>query len=255
MEKPLVSVNICTHNREDLISKSIESVFEQDYKNIEIIISDNGDDGTDKLISKIISENTEWISKIHYYKNKTNGISENRNFALKKSTGEYIAVLDSDDYWISVNKISEQVKFLEENPIYAMIGTNAIIVNEKEEEIGEIKNHTLHEKIIYNFLTKNQFTHSSVVFRKKTFKEYRESLFIWEDYDAFLDLSKKNKVANLPEKMTAYKKHSGNISKFKKIKGVLILEKIIKENKDYFPNYFKARFKNMGRLAKAIIPL
>ena len=255
MEKPLVSVNICTHNRKDLISKSIKSVFEQDYQNIEIIISDNGDDETEKLISSIISENPNWSSKIHYFKNDTKGISENRNFALEKSSGKYIAVLDSDDYWILPEKISRQIEFLEENTDYVMIGTNADIVNSKDEKIGEIKNHTLHEKIIYNFLLKNQFVHSSVVFKKKALKEYNESLFIWEDYEAFLKISRENKVANLPQQMTAYKKHSGNISRSKKMKGVLTLRKIIKKNKEHYPNYFKARFKNIIRLTKAVLSI
>jgi len=254
MDKPLVSVNICTHNRKDLISKSIESVFEQSYPDIEIIISDNGDDDTESLIKEIVSQNPSWANKIHYYKNETDGISENRNFALGKSNGKYIAVLDSDDYWISPQKISEQVGFLDENPEYALIGTNAIIVNSDEEKIGEIKNHTLNEKIIYNFLLKNQFVHSSVLLRKNSLSKYNESIFIWEDYDNFLKIARKNKVANLPEFMTAYKKHSGNISQFKKIKGVLTLEGIIKENREFYPNYFKARFKNMARLAKAILP-
>ncbi|NCS98925.1 glycosyltransferase family 2 protein [Candidatus Parcubacteria bacterium] len=255
MEKPLVSVNICTHNRAELIVKAIESVLEQDYLNLEIVIADNGDDYTESKINKIIEDNPAWQEKIQYYKNDTQGISENRNFSLQKSNGRYIAVLDSDDYWISPQKISRQIDFLEQNPEYALIGTNAIIVNSEDQKIGEIKNLENNDKITKKFLMKNHFVHSSVVFKKEGFPKYNEEIFIWEDYDAFLKIARTERVANLPEPMTAYKKHSGNISKYKKIRGVLTLEKIIKENKEYYPNYFKARFKNMGRLAKAILPL
>lgn len=254
-EKPLVSVNICTHNRAILISKSIESAIEQNYENIEIIISDNGDDNTKEVIEQIKQQNPDWQNKIHYYKNETKGISENRNFALEKSNGEFIAVLDSDDYWISPDKISSQIIFLKQNPEHFLIGTNAIVVDENDKKIDEIKNKITDEEITFNFLLKNQFVHSSVVFRKENFPKYNKEIFIWEDYDVFLKIASMHKVANYPELMTAYKKHSGNVSRFKKIKGVLTLEKIIKENKDDFPNYFKARFKNMARLAKAILRL
>jgi glycosyltransferase involved in cell wall biosynthesis len=255
MDKPLVSVNICTHNRANLISKSIESVIKQDYLNIEIIIADNGNDETEKVISEILEKNLQWQGKINYYKNQTKGISENRNFALTKSSGKYIAVLDSDDYWISSEKISKQVYFLENNPGHFLIGTNGIIVDENDEKIKEIINKETDEAITYNFLLKNQFIHSSVMFRRENFPNYNDEIFIWEDYDTFLKIAKKHKVANLAESMTAYKKHSGNISRFKKIKGVLTLEEIIKKNKDNFPNYYKARFKNMARLFKAILRL
>lgn len=253
MEKPLVSVNICTHNRAELIVKAIESVLEQDYPNLEIVVADNGDDYTESKIEKIVEKNPVWQERIHYYKNNTQGISANRNFDLQKSSGKYIAVLDSDDYWLSPQKISQQIDFLENNPEYALIGTNAVIVDSKDEKIGEIKNHEIDEKIRQNFLLKNQFVHSSVLFKKSSLSKYNEEIFIWEDYDVFLKIARTNKVANLSEFMTSYKKHGGNISGFKKIKGVLTLEKIIKENKEFYPNYFSARFKNMARLIKVIL--
>ena len=247
MEKPLVSVNICTHNRRNLIKKALDSVLVQDYPNIEIIISDNGNDDTEEIINDINNP------RIKYFKNTTTGISQNRNFALGKSNGKYIAVLDSDDYWLDENKISRQVKFLEENFEYALIGTNAIIVNEENNKIGEIKNKITDQKIRENLLLKNQFVHSSVLFKKDYINKYNEEIYIWEDYDLFLKIAKKYKVANLPEFTTAYKKHSQNVSNFKRVKGVLTLEKIIKQHKKDFPNYFSSRFKNMARLFKAIL--
>lgn len=256
-EKPLVSVNICAHNRADLISKTIESVFEQDYPNIEIIIADDGDDNTEEVIKGILEKNPEWKDKIHYYKNPNSGIAQNRNFALNRSNGDYIAVLDSDDYWISTDKISRQVQFLENNPEYKLIGTNAKIVNSEYESIGQIKNKKSHKEIFENSLLKDEFVHSSILFKKEAIPEYNEDNTTGsEDWDAFLKITrdKENKVANIPEFMTAYKKHSGNITHKNKIKAVLTLEKIIKENKDFYPNYYKARFKNLLRLLKAILP-
>lgn len=250
---PLVSVNICTHNRQDLIEKSIRSIIEQDYQNIEVVVSDSGNDKTQEIIEKIQKENPNL--KIKYFKNNTSGISENRNFALSKSSGKYIAVLDSDDYWISTNKISNQVTFLEKNSDYALVGTNAVIVDDVDKKIGEIINKTSDSEIRQNFLLKNQFVHSSVLFRKDNFRGYDENIFIWEDYNSFLELAKKYKVANLPDKAMAYKKHQHNISNKNKIKNIQTLRKILKANKDCYPNYIPAQLKNYLRLIKTLLGL
>ena len=249
-EKPLVSINICTYNRSNLIEKAIESALAQDYPNIEIIIADAGSDDTEKVVEEIKKKFLD--AKIYYFKSGVEGISKNRNFAFAKSRGRYIAVLDSDDFWTSPIKLSQQVKFLEENRGHTLVGTNAIIVDENNQEIGEILNDPLDKDIREKFLLKNHFVHSSVLFRKDIFIKYDETLPVWEDYELFLRFGRKSKVANLPEKMTSYKRHDGNVSSLKKIRGVHLLAKIIRQNKKYYPNYYWAEIKNFGRMLKAL---
>jgi glycosyltransferase involved in cell wall biosynthesis len=250
-QKPLISINICTFNRANLISKAIESALAQNYRNIEIIIvDDNSKDNTEEVVSPFISSN----SNIFFFKNSGNlGITKNRNFALEKSKGKYIAVLDSDDYWLNENKLSEQVEFLERNPDHALVGTYTKVVDANENEINHFKPEITDENIRSNILLQNHFTHSSVLFRKDALKNYNEKYFIWEDLAAWLEIGRNYKFANLPKIYTAYKKHGTNISQTKKIKGVRTLGKIIKDNKNYYPNYFKASLKNKLRLLRSIL--
>lgn len=256
MEKPLVSVNICTYNRSNLIEKAIDSVLQQDYPHMEIIVADSGSDDTEILISEISARTSKDNPdiEIKYFKNDTEGISQNRNFALVKSEGKYIAVLDSDDYWISPQKISRQVQFLEEHPDHALVGTGAIVVDSDDEKIGQIENNIDDKDIRQNFLLKNQFVHSSVLFRKDAFDEYNENIFIWEDYEVFLEIARRHKVANLPESMTVYKKHSTNVSNKNKVRGIETLGAILQSNKNYYPKYYQAVIKNYMRWLRSFLP-
>lgn len=250
-QKPLISINICTFNRANLISKAIESALAQNYRNIEIIIvDDNSSDNTEEIAKGFMSIHPN----IFYFKNAGNlGITKNRNFALQKSSGKYIAVLDSDDYWLDENKISEQVEFLENNPDHALVGTFTNVVNSEDKKISELIFAIEDSKIRSKILLQNQFTHSSVLFLKESLSKYNEKYFIWEDLAAWLEIGRNYKFANIPKFYTAYKKHDSNISQTKKVRGVKTLGEIIKDNKKYYPNYFKAIFKNTLRLLRSVL--
>ena len=95
MEKNLVSIITPVYNGEKYIEKCIESVLNQTYKNLEMIIVDDGSiDNSENIIKKYTKEN----SFIKYIKLKENrGISNARNVALKNATGRFVAFLDCDD--------------------------------------------------------------------------------------------------------------------------------------------------------------
>lgn len=250
-QKPLISINICTYNRANLISKAIYSALSQNYPNTEIIIvDDNSSDNTEEIVNQFISKKPN----IFYYKTSGNmGITKNRNFGLEKSKGKYIAVLDSDDYWLDENKLTEQVEFLEKNPEHAMVGTFTKVVDSKDDKLEELRPETEDKNIREKILLQNQFTHSSVLFKKEALEKYNEKYFIWEDLAAWLEIGEKFKFANLPKVYTAYKKHGTNISQTKKVKGVITLGKIIKDHKKSYPNYLKASLKNKLRLLRVIL--
>ncbi|GAA5142146.1 glycosyltransferase [Thalassotalea piscium] len=94
---PLVSVYISTHNRSQLLLRALNSVFNQSYKNIEIIVGDDGStDNTFNEIKPYIDSN-----RIRYVKNKTpKGACSVRNLAINIAEGEYITGLDDDDEFL-----------------------------------------------------------------------------------------------------------------------------------------------------------
>jgi len=119
-----VSVVIPMFNSSNTIYFSIESVLKQTYQgSIEIIIVNDGStDGCEKTVEKLISENKS--NRIIKLINKENGgVSTARNRGIKEASGEWIALLDSDDVWLPC-KLEEQFRVIEKNPEISFLGTN-----------------------------------------------------------------------------------------------------------------------------------
>jgi len=109
MSYPLVSVILPTYNRAWTLKTAIDSVLSQVYPNIELIVIDDGSqDNTQELLK-------EYNNKITILFQENAGVSSARNFGIKKSRGEFIALLDSDDAW-DKRKISCQIEFFKANP-------------------------------------------------------------------------------------------------------------------------------------------
>lgn len=101
---PLVSVIIPVYNGAKFLEEALQSVFAQDYSNLEIIVVDDG--STDN--SAEIVQRFPWVKYI-YQKNQ--GVSVARNTAITKASGEYIAFIDSDDIWMP-EKLSVQIEVM-----------------------------------------------------------------------------------------------------------------------------------------------
>ncbi len=99
---PLVSVAMCTYNGERFLAQQLDSIINQTYTNIEIVICDDG--STDKTI-QMIQEYQKKFATIKLYQNKTNlGFVQNFAKAISLTTGDYVATSDQDDIWLK-NKI------------------------------------------------------------------------------------------------------------------------------------------------------
>lgn len=108
---PLVSCLMPTYNRSEYLAEALNSLVEQTYKNIEIIVVDDGStDSTDTLMKWFVDK----YPKIEYFQCAHRGIAATRNFAINQALGAYIAVCDSDDMYAK-QRIKKQVTFLEKN--------------------------------------------------------------------------------------------------------------------------------------------
>lgn len=130
--KPLVSVIIPAYNRAKILQRAIESVLAQSYQNFEIIIVDDAStDLTAETIKNFLTP------KIRYFKHKNNkGPGAARNTGIKKSRGELIAFLDSDDQWLP-EKLEKQIEIFKKAPKkIALVGTNHYVVSLNGKKIG-----------------------------------------------------------------------------------------------------------------------
>ncbi|MCC5636473.1 glycosyltransferase family 2 protein [Nostoc sp. CHAB 5844] len=108
IKAPLVSVIIPAYNAEKFIEKTLNSVLSQTYKNIEVIVVD---DGSHDTTSDIVEFFAQQDSRVILFRQTNAGVAAARNLAIEKSRGEYIAPIDADDIWYS-QKLEKQVQCL-----------------------------------------------------------------------------------------------------------------------------------------------
>lgn len=122
---PLVTVIIPVYNAEQTICETLDSVFDQRYKHLQVIVVDDG--STDNSVEKIQSYCDARLELIRLSENAN--LIAARNCALERARGDYIAFLDSDDIWLPT-KIEKQVKLLENEPSIGACFTWGEIIDE-----------------------------------------------------------------------------------------------------------------------------
>lgn len=117
-----ISIIIPAYNAEKTISKCLDSIINQTYKNLEIIVIN---DGSTDSTSKIISEYASKDKRIKFIDNKNHGVSYTRNIGISISTGEYINFVDADDY-LDIDCFEKIVPHLKNNPDFLRYNLNII---------------------------------------------------------------------------------------------------------------------------------
>lgn len=128
--RPTLSVIIPTYNRADLLPKTLGSVFDQTFTDLEIIVVDDGStDRTEEAVARLVEEKPLAGERIRYFFQSNQGKSAALNKGLSEVRGEWIAFLDSDDLWLP-NKIEEQFKALQHYKAQSQACfTNGVFIN------------------------------------------------------------------------------------------------------------------------------
>lgn len=182
MKEPLVSVIIPTHKRPNMLLRAVSSVLNQTYKNIEIIIVDDGsNDITENVINKLIAMK---IANIKYIKNEyPMGACNARNKGINAATGEFITGLDDDDEFC-YNRIEEFINHYDDK--YSFICSEYTIISKLGNRI--IKSPTIIN--IENILWKNIVGPQIFVKRDRMLAllGFNENLPSAQDYDMWIRL-------------------------------------------------------------------
>ena len=116
--EPLVTIGLPTYNRPVGLQKCLQTILQQTYSNLEIIISDNC--STDKAVQQVIQEYATKDSRIKHFRQDENvGLEENFNFVFKKASANYFTWMSDDDYFDD-NYIDECVQFLQDHPDHVL---------------------------------------------------------------------------------------------------------------------------------------
>jgi len=243
-KQSLVSVIIPTYNREKYIRRAIESVLDQTYQNVEIVVVDDGSTDNTSGVIKSLKD-----SRIIYIYQENQGRSAARNTGIKIAKGEYIALLDSDDIWFDNKKLEKQISFLEDHPEYILVGGGVIVINNEEKELFRYSQPKNDYEIRKVLLFKCPLANSSVLFKKKEVRKirlYKEDLrFATEDWEFWMRLGKVGKLYNFPDYFVKYRVHQENAPILPQLKEGI---KIIKIHKNDYPGYFRALIYNYGKL-------
>ncbi len=142
MHEPLISVIIPVYRVEKYLGRCIDSILGQTYKNLEIILVD---DGSDDRSGEICDEYAEKDARIIVIHKENGGLSDARNAGMKKATGEYIAFADSDDYFHKDMYQMMMAELMKENADVSICGYEYVYEG-KDDDYGEVPEK--YEKII-----------------------------------------------------------------------------------------------------------
>jgi len=211
----LISVIIPTYNRADIITDAINSVLEQTYQIFEIIVVDDGStDNTVEIIKKIDDSRI-----IYIYQENSGRPSAARNTGIKKSTGDYIAFLDSDDLWHR-EKLEKQIAILDNNPNIGLVTnwSSYKTFNNEEIKIKMSQAKSQRENILYILTAPDKaFTGTPTLLVRKECLEkvgsFDETMTFCEDWDLFFRISLLYEIYNIEKVLTYIRIHQENISK------------------------------------------
>lgn len=215
MIQPKVSIVVAFYNEEKYISIAIDSVLNQTYDNIELILVNDG--STDRSESIINGYNDERIKYIFYYPNRRQGYARNRG--IEKATGDYIMFFDADDI-LSPDNVKKKVDFLINNPDIILVSNGYYIMDSDGIRVGKpvipmyIEDKEIKAEIPFG--NPIAFAGGGMIRRsiwEKYSLRFNEDVVGSEDYLLWTEIIPYGKVANIPEPLLYYRTGHGSHNK------------------------------------------
>lgn len=213
---PKISAFIIVYNQENYIRETINSVLDQNYPNLEIVIGD--DCSTDNTVAILKDYKLKYPKTIKLVlSSKNEGITSNCNKVLKECTGEYIAILGGDDIWLP-NKLNKQIKWFEKNPDGVLCYTHAeVFKSETNKIISNIPVFTIDELNKFDTISKAYHlgsSGSSFLIKKNAIPDegFNRMLPMVSDWLFYIQIMHKNKIGGIDEILMKYRRHDSNTS-------------------------------------------
>jgi glycosyltransferase involved in cell wall biosynthesis len=203
-----ISVIMTTLNSARFITEAVESILNQTYQNWEMIVVDGGStDGTTSILRKYTD------SRIHIFECEGLGRSAQLNYAMDQISGEYVAIMDSDDISLP-NRLELEYQYLKEHPDVTILGSWGRSMSE-EGEIKELRRTPLSNNgILENLMTPMLVIFSSVMFRKILCNiKFDENIKKNVDIEWYSRISDIAYFANIPIPLFNIRKTKGSLSR------------------------------------------
>ena len=192
-----LTVILPVYNGMPYLTAAVNSILSQSFSNFNLLIINNGStDDTEKYIYSLNDE------RIKYFYLKEKNFVKALNLGLSNSDSPFIARMDADDT-CHPSRFEKQINFLKTNNDVGLVGTLGQYYGNKKNRIINLHLPVTHQDIVNSMLnSRHAIIHASVIFRKSIFDEmeyYDEKYFSCEDFELFLRLSRKTKLANIPQ--------------------------------------------------------
>lgn len=217
----LVSVIMPVFNSEKYLRKSVRSILDQTWKNIElIVVNDGSTDNTEKILNEISSKDSRL--KFIYQENKgVRRLAETLNSGLELCTGDYVTMFPSDDV-CELDRFESQVKAFEDKEVVLVLSKmNLIDENGKVTGIAspsnkEIKSLTDDKELFKSYIRRNFISQPTVIFKRSTLINiggYQQKDYMYaEDYPTQMEFIGKGKWAFVDKNVANYRIHPGQMT-------------------------------------------
>lgn len=242
-ENPLVSVVIPTYNRPKYLQRAVDSVREQTYENIEIVIIDDCPSNPVESIAKQFSD-----SRIRYVRHEENkGVCAARNTGITEAIGDYLCFLDDDDEWRE-RKVESQMEVLAENPSVGLVYTGTQYVGDSLELLSVTKP-TQQGNVSRELLLEDFVPFSTILVKREVIEiagMLDTNLTNWEDWEWCVRLSKQTELGYVEQPLVlihkgSHDKRSGNFEKKRDVGFEKFLSKVQPVAAEYGP-LFERKF-------------
>lgn len=211
---PAVSVAMSVWNGERFLDAAVESILGQTFDDFEFLIIDDG--STDRS-REILAAYAEQDKRLRVITRENRGLVASLNQLIEEAGAALIARMDADDI-SHPERLARQVAFLEANPDHGVVGTCCDDIDESGAPApGSWPSHPLtHEAFLENIATGGPLlAHPSVMFRRDVVAGvggYHSAFRHCEDFDLWLRLADRTRIANLPDRLLRYRHYQGQVS-------------------------------------------
>jgi glycosyltransferase involved in cell wall biosynthesis len=215
---PLVSVVIPAHNAEVFINKTINAVISQTYRNLEVLVVDDGStDDTSRIVESFVKRD----HRIILVQQQQSGVAAARNVGIGRSSGEFIAPLDADDVWHPRNIEKQVLCLLDGGPLVGLIYGWSVVIDEDSIFTGDFIAWNIEGYVFQTLLARNFLGNASASLIRRTCfdkvglydcKFFRGNAQGCEDWDMYLRIAQQYEFRVVPEFLIGYRRVKNSMS-------------------------------------------
>lgn len=212
---PKVSVLLPVHNGMPYLPSAIESILQQTLKEFELLVLEDGSTDESAAYLKTLKD-----PRVQCLSLPRSGLSESLNIGLRKARAPLIARMDGDDL-SEPTRLEKQFAFMEAHPKHVLLGADVMIIDAQDRPIIERRAPRTDSGLRWSLVFENPFAHPATMFRREdvlTLGGYQSE---WktkngndlaEDYQLWVKLAGRGKLATYPERLLKYRSHAQSVS-------------------------------------------